>query len=244
MRDLRAAFTAHSVSPLRPMFPVHGIAPPVGLTTAATSGSMGEWATIRRERLGFSTTSGDTSPNQQSDKSQRNDLEEARMHNVCQNETKNEFSWWWVLVLLACIWCLIGLETGQWNTYSLLDDSGWIEHNHETPVWIKGEWLAGEYRVCQMPLLPGQQLPDSAHLLCGQGKAEALKNGEAWTPDFIGILSDHEFMGLMAGKWSSVEQHFHVIPVSYWGNIDRTDRRMFSWRCQRETESLNCKPLT
>jgi len=46
--------------------------------------------------------------------------------------------------------------------YGSLNENGWIEHAHDTPVWIKGEWLVGEYRLCRMPLMPNQALPDSA----------------------------------------------------------------------------------
>lgn len=152
-------------------------------------------------------------------------------------------SWAYCLLFLFGVWALIGLETGEWNTYRVLDDLGWIEHDHDTPVWIKGEWLAAEYRVCQMPLLPGQQLPDSAHLLCGQGEGENVQDKDAWSPDFIGSVPDHEFWGLMAGKWLAVETHFHVMPVNYWGRIDRSDQRMFLWRCQRKNNSLTCEAL-
>ena len=139
---------------------------------------------------------------------------------------------------------MIGLETGQWNTYRLIDDHGWIEHDQDTPVWIKGEWLAGEYRVCQMPLLPGKQLPDSAHLLCGQGDGQTLKYDEdTWAFHFGSSLSDDEYRGLLAGKWSDVEKYFHVLSVKYWGKIDRSDRTVFSWRCQRNSDSLTCKAL-
>jgi hypothetical protein len=152
-------------------------------------------------------------------------------------------SWVYFLLFLFGVWNIIGLGTGYWNPYRLLDDYGWIEHDHETPVWIKGEWLAGEYRVCQMPLLPRQQLPDSAHLLCGQGEGENVKDKDAWSPDFIGSVPDHEFLGLMAGKWLAVETHFHILSVNYWGEIDRSDRTMFSWRCQRNSDSLTCKAM-
>jgi len=152
-------------------------------------------------------------------------------------------SWVYFLLVLVGVWGIIGAETGYWNLYRLLDDYGWIEHDHETPVWIKGEWLAGEYRVCQMPLLPGRRLPDSAHLLCGQGEGGNAKDKDAWSADFIGSVPDHEFWGLMAGKWSAVETHFHILPVNYWGEIDRSDRTMFSWRCQRNSDSLTCKAL-
>jgi hypothetical protein len=127
--------------------------------------------------------------------------------------------------------------------YGWLDGEGWIEHNHDTPVWIKGEWLAGEYRLCRMPLSPNQSLPLSAHLLCGQSGVDTLKDENAWPTDFVGSISDHEFFMLMAGQWSDVEQHFHVLPVNYWGKINRSNRTMFSWRCQRNGDSLTCKAL-
>ena len=134
--------------------------------------------------------------------------------------------------------------TSSWNPYRLLDDSGWIEHDHDTPVWIKGKWLASEYRVCQMPLLRGHQLPDSAHLICGQADGEGLQYGEdACAIHFGSSLTDHEFHALWAGNWSDVERHFHILPVHYWGRISRSDRLVLSWRCQRNSESLTCKAL-
>jgi len=150
-------------------------------------------------------------------------------------------SWAYLLIALAGIWIIVSLETSDWNTYRVLDDYGWIEHDHDTPVWIKGEWLAGEYRVCQMPLVPWQPLPDSAHLLCAQRHIEM--DEDAWPPDFIDSISEIEFVELVAGKWSPLEHHFHILPVNYWGRINRSDRTMFSWRCQRTTNGLECKAL-
>jgi hypothetical protein len=77
---------------------------------------------------------------------------------------------------------------GAYSGYGWLDSAGWIEHSHDTPVWIKGEWLVGEYRVCKMVRLPRQELPATAHLLCGQG--EIMDENNAWAPDFVGSLSD------------------------------------------------------
>jgi hypothetical protein len=150
-------------------------------------------------------------------------------------------AWAYLLILLAGIWAIVSLETSDWNTHRVLDGTGWIEHDHDTPVWIKGEWLAGEYRVCQMPLVPGQPLPDSAHLLCAQRHVEM--DEDAWPPDFIDSISEIEFVELIDGKWSPLEHYFHVLPVSYWGRIDRSDRTMFSWRCQNKTSGLECKAL-
>jgi hypothetical protein len=118
------------------------------------------------------------------------------------------------------------------------DNQGWIEHSYDTPVWIGGDWLTGEYRVCKMPLLPTKSLPTSAHLLCGQGNKEPV---DEWPVEFIEDISNHDLHELMGATWSpSLEQRFHVLPVRYWGRIDRTGQLMFSWRCQRQASGLVC----
>ena len=94
-------------------------------------------------------------------------------------------SWAYFLLLVFSAWSLSGLMTGQWNIHRLLDNSGWIKHNLDTPVWIKGEWLGSEYRVCQMPRLRSLQLLDSAHLICGQADGQSLQYGEdTWAIHF------------------------------------------------------------
>jgi hypothetical protein len=170
------------------------------------------------------------------------DHEEASTHqdklkwwqNPTSGANNSEKGWGCLLPLF-----IIGV-IAYWG-YGWLDGNAWIERDHDTPVWIKGEWLVGEYRVCQIPLVPEQPLPDSAHLLCGQ--SEVLMEEDLWSPDFVRGLSDPEFAELMAGRWSSLDQHFHILPVHYWGRIDRSDRKMFSWRCQRNSDSLTCKAL-
>ena len=58
-------------------------------------------------------------------------------------------AWAYLLIVLAGIWALVSLETSDWNTYRVIDNLGWIEHEHDTPVWIEGEWLPDEYRDCE-----------------------------------------------------------------------------------------------
>lgn len=116
-------------------------------------------------------------------------------------------------LLLFCIWAIVSLETGVWNTYRLADYYGWIEHDHDTPVWIQGDWMRDEYRICEMPGKLFGDLPEHAHLLCGIGDPKAIQ-GE-----------------------------FHLLPVKYWGRIDRTDSPTYSWRCQKEFIGLVCKAL-
>jgi hypothetical protein len=150
---------------------------------------------------------------------------------------KRDFpTWGYLLLILACLW----LRTGRWNTYRLLDSYGWIEHSHDTPIWIGGEWLTGEYRICKMPLMPGHSLPSSAHLLCGKNFEQ---EADSWPTDFIASIPDHDFYELMGANWEAVEQHFHVLPVRYWGRIDRTGQLMFSWRCQRQASGLVCDAI-
>jgi len=121
-----------------------------------------------------------------------------------------------------------------------LDESGWIPHSHDTPVWIAGDWLTGEYRICKMPLMPKHSLPSSAHLICGENIEQ---DANSWPTDFIASIPDHDFYELMGSKWDTVEQRFHVLPVRYWGRIDRKGQLMLSWRCQREASGLECKAL-
>ncbi len=122
-----------------------------------------------------------------------------------------------------------------------LDNSGWIPHSHDTPIWIQGDWLAGEYRICEMPGYLWGGLPESAHLLCSSGDPRAVEG--VWPVEFRESLSSDEAYRIDMGLWYGLERHFHVLPVKYWGRIDRTDRTGFSWRCQKEASGLECKAL-
>lgn len=145
------------------------------------------------------------------------------------------------LVILMLILGNLAYAGFGWG-YGWLDEQGWIEHSHYTPVWIEGEWLMGEYRMCQMPGPLWGKLPDYAHLLCGKG----LQNAEdgIWPATFRYSLSVPEFNSIFgAGRWNLVERYFHVLPVQYWGKIDRSDRTTFSWSCQKQENGLKCEAL-
>src|ERR1035441_8006976 len=62
-----------------------------------------------------------------------------------------------------------------------------------------------------------------------------------WPAGFRDSLSSEEAYRIDMGLWYGLERHFHVLPVKYWGRIDRTDRTGFSWRCQKEISGLDCK---
>lgn len=36
---------------------------------------------------------------------------------------------------------------------------------------------------------------------------------------------------------------FHVLPVHYFGRLQRTDKWLDDWRCQRNAQSLTCRAL-
>lgn len=142
---------------------------------------------------------------------------------------------------LGCLVLLIVLGFLAYGAYGWLDETGWIEHSHDTPVWIEGEWLTGEYRICQMTGPLWGELPTYAHLLCGKG----LQNVDGvWPAPFRNSLSAEEIRGVfIVGHSDAVEHYFHVLPVGYWGMIDRKDKGTFSWSCQKQEKGLECKAL-
>jgi len=134
------------------------------------------------------------------------------------------------------------------TSHESLDNSGWILHNHDTPVWIAGDWLVGEYRDCGMLTTT----PPTGIVLSQTARAELprLFCGKNW--EGVGV---NEFQLAMPdysaatdaiwgrSDWSSFDSYFHVLPVRYNGRIDRPDSVFDSWRCQRNSESLTCKAL-
>lgn len=122
--------------------------------------------------------------------------------------------------------------------YSSADGSGWAPHSHDTPVWIGGDWMTGEYRICDMPGNLWGRIPKSAHLLCSSGDPRAAQG--VMPSEFHDELSSQEIEQLNNGSWAGLESHFHVLSIKYWGRIDRRDRYIFVWRCQRISNGLVC----
>jgi hypothetical protein len=119
-----------------------------------------------------------------------------------------------------------------------LNEEGYFRHNHDTPVWIKGNWLQGEYRQCNMltttPAFAGsrysaEELTTFPRLFCAEG------------PDGLAQFSD-ALPGTDA-SWAALGKDFHILPVRYYGKIERPDRWKVDWRCQRLSGSLECKAL-
>jgi len=72
-----------------------------------------------------------------------------------------------------CIWIaaaaaiVLSLSVYGWKA---LDARGWIIRHGDTPVWIEGDWLVGEYRHCQMITTEHASIDrggESPRLFCG-----------------------------------------------------------------------------
>jgi hypothetical protein len=133
-------------------------------------------------------------------------------------------------------------------SYEALDDHGWIPHDHDTPVWIQGDWLVGEYRDCGMltttppagVVLSQTARAELPRLFCGKNwEGEGVDEFENAMPDQTGATD--ALRG--RGDWSPFNSYFHVLPVRFFGRVERPDSWFVSWRCQRKSDSLTCKAL-
>jgi hypothetical protein len=122
--------------------------------------------------------------------------------------------------------------------YMSANQEGYIPHSHDTPVWIQGDWLVGEYRECNMltttPVVEGEHYSSEAlahlpRLFCNSSTDGYWKYASA----FEGTDT----------SWAAVSKDFHILPVKYFGRLDRPDKWLVSWRCQRNSDSLTCKAL-
>jgi hypothetical protein len=164
------------------------------------------------------------------------------------NTGKNEEAWGCgcliVIVLIVVGWCIAGFNS--------LTESGWIQHSQETPVWIQGDWLVGEYRECQMrtKTVPPQQkdldsLEKLPRLFCasdanGLYDFQRVAASDPPPPDAAPKPGWIYYIGVTGTEF---DHYFHIMPIHYYGRIDREDKWVISWRCQRASESLTCKAL-
>ena len=127
--------------------------------------------------------------------------------------------------------------------YQFADRKDRVMHSHNTPVWVQGDWVVGEYRNCDMPL-------GNTRLFCG--KSPLNGSGVATFPESV---SDGDLSAAVVAAynretqtdWSPLDRYFKVMPVRFYGRLQRPehDRLMgtFSWRCQRNTKRLKCEPV-
>lgn len=158
--------------------------------------------------------------------------------------TKTFLGW---AVAIAILW---GLTIGA---YRIANDAGWIAHTHDTPVWIRGDWLVGEFRYCQMltttprfgGTMPPSISPDFPRMFCGTESAGGVAEFVAAVPeqDYNRAFNAAEEATMREGDWAALDMYFHVLPVRYFGRIQRPDTWLITWRCQRENRSLECRAL-
>lgn len=175
---------------------------------------------------------------------------------VLLEKTRKIGSWIATLFVLGLVVEYVG--AGVVLIYQKIDQAGWITHNHDTPVWIQGNWMVGEFRDCQMrtkTVAGGDKALDHLdklpRLFCGKD-ANGLfdfqrTNGAAPPPP--DQVPPEGAMYLYTVTGDELDQDFHVMPVRYNGRIDRTDKWVISWRCQRlnmgffESAALECNAL-
>jgi len=158
--------------------------------------------------------------------------------------------WWWDFIISVCrmlgVLILVWFLAHAADTW--LDSIGWATHDHDTPVWIHGDWMVGEYRDCGMRtttpfagIVQSQEArAELPRLFCGKNwAAEGVAEFETAMPDPDAAVN--AILG--KGDWGALDNSFHILPVIYHGQIDRPDAVFVSWRCQRLSESLVCKAL-
>lgn len=148
-----------------------------------------------------------------------------------------------MLGVLVLVWFLAHAA----NTW--LDSIGWVTHDHDTPVWIHGDWMVGEYRDCVMHTagfvgLKPEVRAELPRLLCGDhgsagSEPEFLDEFHYDDPNTLAAMD----AVLYGGDWREFDSMFHVLPVSYHGRIDRQEVPTIEWRCQRLSASLECKAV-
>lgn len=147
---------------------------------------------------------------------------------------------WLRVGLTLCFFVGLGVVVPLFG-YRLVDESGRLVHHHGTPVWIHGDWLVGEYRECDMitttPMVEGlrysnEELEHLPRLYC----SEISSGFGAYTEAFVAS-------GSADTNWSAIGKNFHVMPVRYFGRLERPGKFRVNWWCQRNAESLTCKAL-
>jgi hypothetical protein len=102
-------------------------------------------------------------------------------------------------------------------SYQAVDDSGWILHRQDTPVFINGEWLDSEIRYCDM-----------------------------YTWDFWGnsiVPTAERTLTCFNPPGDNPALPPHTLPVRYYGRIDRRVKHPIVWKCQRGDSELTCHAI-
>ena len=127
--------------------------------------------------------------------------------------------------------------------YQFADQKDRVMHSQNTPVWVQGDWMVGEFRNCDMPL-------GTTRLFCGKSPVNGSR-----VATFPESVSDRDLSTAVVAAynretqtdWSALDRYFKILPVRFFGRLQRpeSDRLMgtFTWRCQRKTKRLTCEPF-
>jgi hypothetical protein len=113
----------------------------------------------------------------------------------------------------------LGIISSPFWGYTVLNDSGWISRTRTIDIYMKGDWLVGESRVCD-----GIQ-----RYLANKGP----ELSEIYCPSDVVNSSSHTFSVQFWGKVSRPD----LLP-SKDGIL-----RDFLWRCTRHAEDFTCNAI-
>lgn len=156
-----------------------------------------------------------------------------------------------ILKAVAWVFAIIFGVVGAVAGYGSLDQGGWITHDATTPVWIQGDWMIGEYRDCQMRTRtapPSRKELDTLsrlpRLFCAEDANGLFDFQREKNPPSHEISAPPPGAMYLIGVTSTALDHdFHLMPIHYAGRIDRKDKWVVDWHCQRLSASLECKAL-
>lgn len=97
--------------------------------------------------------------------------------------------------------------------------------------------MVGEYRDCDM----------LTTTIVGKGQHYSSEESENFPRLFCAEVAGgfNRYVAFRGDdiSWAAVGKDFHILPVKYFGRLERPDKVFISWRCQRNSNSLTCKAL-
>lgn len=159
----------------------------------------------------------------------------------------------WSLLGFIVVAIVMSIVSDRYEAYESQREAYEESHqqvDHDTPIWIQGDWLVGEYRVCQMRTKRQLASPESSaklpRLFCGQDSSGVVDFLHVTNPALQQTAIAPESVFAVSMTSDALDSYFHVLPVKYVGSMFdyvREDKWITSWRCQRLNESLECKAV-
>jgi hypothetical protein len=114
---------------------------------------------------------------------------------------------------LVSIAFILGLFVFGMLAYTGLDSAGWISHDHTVDLYMKGDWLVGENRICT-----GTQNVNEKHV----PEVDAI-----FCPFDVSGGTSHNMTIKFWGKISRPDAI--------------TNPRLLGWECTRHSDGFTCK---